>query len=92
MSIDAINAAKGYGGLAQALRPQAEEAPLAQSAREFARVLDGADAATQGFAAGTVDAQSVVEAITQAETALQTVVTIRDRIVGAYQEVLRMPL
>lgn len=91
MSIDALNAAQGYGGLAKTLKPEPAQ-PLAEGAKAFAAVMDRADAATQGFAAGTVDTQSVVEAIAQAEMALQTAVTVRDRIVGAYQEVLRMPL
>ena len=92
MSIDSLNAAQGYGGLAQTLRRTQATSPVAEGAKAFAAALDRADAATNGFAAGTVDTQSVVEAIAQAEMALQTAVTVRDRIVGAYQEVLRMPL
>ena len=91
MSMDALSAVQGYGGLAKTLKPEPTP-PLAEGAKAFAAVMDRADAATQGFAAGTVDTQSVVEAIAQAEMALQTAVTVRDRIVGAYQEVLRMPL
>jgi flagellar hook-basal body complex protein FliE len=90
MSIDALNAVGGYGTLAKALRSEAN--PMHGAAAEFGRVLDGADQAAKGFAAGETSAQGLVEAIAQAEMALQTAVTIRDRIVGAYQEVLRMPL
>lgn len=93
MSIDALNAAQGYNSLAQTLKaPAPEPSKMAEGAKAFAAVLDNADAATAGFAAGTTGTQSVVEAIAQAEMALQTAVTVRDRIVGAYQEVLRMPL
>ena len=93
MSIDALSAARGYGGLAEALRPEPEPGGRAtDAAAAFAAVLDRADAAAAGFAVGTVDAQGMVEAIAQAEMALQTAVTVRDRIVGAYQELLRMPL
>ena len=93
MSIDAVSALQGYSGLAQTLRkPAPEPNAVAEGAKAFAAALDRADSAAQGFAAGAVDAQSVVEAIAQAEMALQTVVTIRDRLVSAYQEVLRMPL
>ena len=91
MSIDALNALQGYGGLAA--RPQAAApGPVAEAAKAFAAALDRADEATRGFAVGAVDTQGVVEAVAQAEMALQTAVTVRDRIVGAYQEVLRMPL
>lgn len=42
--------------------------------------------------AGKADLNDVVQAITKAELTLQTVVAIRDRLVGAYQDILRMPI
>lgn len=41
---------------------------------------------------GQSDLQDVVEAVTAAEISLQTVVNIRDRVISAYQEILRMPI
>ncbi len=41
---------------------------------------------------GQADAQSVVEAVAQAELALQTANVVRDRVVQAYQDILRMPV
>ena len=43
-------------------------------------------------AAGTADLNDVVAAVGKAEMTLQTVVTLRDRVIQAYQEVLRMPI
>jgi len=43
-------------------------------------------------AAGQSDLQDVVEAVNAAEISLQTVVSIRDRVISAYQEILRMPI
>ncbi len=43
-------------------------------------------------AAGTADINDVVTAVGKAELTLQTVVTLRDRVIQAYQEVLRMPI
>lgn len=43
-------------------------------------------------AIGTADLNDVVAAVGKAELTLQTVVTLRDRIIQAYQEVLRMPI
>lgn len=43
-------------------------------------------------ASGQSDLQDVVEAVTAAEISLQTVVNIRDRVISAYQEILRMPI
>ena len=41
---------------------------------------------------GQSDLQDVVEAVNAAEISLQTVVAIRDRVISAYQEILRMPI
>ena len=47
--------------------------------------------ATQAVAGGS-NLQQVVEAVNSAELTLQTVVAVRDRIIGAYQEIMRMPM
>lgn len=61
--------------------------------------LDGAVAAgraadTQSRAAvmGEANITEVVTAITRAELALQTTVAVRDRVVQAYQDIMRMPI
>lgn len=41
---------------------------------------------------GEADLTDVVQSITAAELTLQTVVSVRDRMVSAYQEILRMPI
>ncbi|MCB1682480.1 MAG: flagellar hook-basal body complex protein FliE [Rhodospirillales bacterium] len=41
---------------------------------------------------GEADVNDVVQAVTQAELALQTVVAMRDRLVSAYQDIMRMPI
>lgn len=38
------------------------------------------------------DVTDVVQAVTNAEITLQTVVAVRDRLVSAYQEIMRMPI
>ncbi len=42
--------------------------------------------------AGEADLRDVVMAVNNAENALNTVVAVRDRVVSAYQEILRMPI
>ena len=54
-------------------------------------VKEGERAGIQGMQ-GQLDAQSVVEAIAAAELTVQTVTAVRDRIVEAYQELIRMPI
>jgi flagellar hook-basal body complex protein FliE len=41
---------------------------------------------------GKADLTDVVEAVSSAELTLQTVVALRDRLLGAYQEIMRMPI
>ena len=41
---------------------------------------------------GRADINDVVMAVTNAEMGLQTVVSIRDRIIEAYQQIARMPI
>lgn len=48
--------------------------------------------ATAAAVAGEADLTEVVTAISNAELTLQTVVAVRDRVLAAYQEILRMPI
>ena len=41
---------------------------------------------------GTASIQEVVEAVTAAELTLQKVTAVRDRVITAYQEIMRMPI
>ena len=50
------------------------------------------EAETLKAAAGKADVTDVVTAVAEAEVTLQTVVAVRDRVIQAYQEILRMPI
>ena len=41
---------------------------------------------------GTADTHALVQSLTEAELALDAAVAIRDKVVEAYQEILRMPV
>ena len=41
---------------------------------------------------GKADLTDVITAVTDAETALNTVVAIRDRVITAYQDIIKMPI
>ena len=56
-----------------------------------ATMRSGEAAATQG-AAGQGDIVQVVNAVTAAELTLQTVVAVRDRVISAYQDIMKMPI
>ena len=42
--------------------------------------------------AGKADLTDVVTAVASAEQTLRTVVTVRDKVISAYQEILKMPI
>lgn len=42
--------------------------------------------------AGKADIADVVLAVNNAETALNTVVAVRDRVINAYQDIIKMPI
>lgn len=50
------------------------------------------EAVSSQAAVGAADLQDLVEAVNAAELSLQSVVAVRDRIIGAYQDILRMPI
>lgn len=41
---------------------------------------------------GKADLTDVVTAVSEAETALNAVVNVRDRVINAYQEIIKMPI
>lgn len=51
-----------------------------------------ADHQTKLAMTGKADVNEVVMAVANADVALQTVVAVRDRIIQAYQDILRMPI
>lgn len=86
MNINEVSAALSYGSV------QNSQNALSRLSADFAAIFDRADETAQAFSTRHVDAQAVVEALSEAELALQTAVTIRDRVVAAYQDILRMPI
>ncbi len=74
---------KGGTGFADVLREATEGA--VSSLRE-------GEAQSLRAAAGAADINDVVMAVSKAEMTLQTVVTLRDKVIQAYQEIIRMPI
>ncbi|NKE43292.1 flagellar hook-basal body complex protein FliE [Roseomonas frigidaquae] len=69
---------------------QAFDAALGDAMRGAIESGRTADATSQAAMAGQVGTSEVVMAVARAELALQTAVAVRDRMVSAYQEVMRM--
>ncbi len=51
-----------------------------------------ADQKAMGMIEGKTDVVDVVTAIAETEVALETMVTVRDRVISAYEEIMRMPI
>ena len=56
------------------------------------QALQGAEQMTAAAATGQAEMVDVVTAVSAAEISLETVVAVRDEVVRAYQEILRMPI
>jgi flagellar hook-basal body complex protein FliE len=65
---------------------------LKNSAIESIQTLRGGEQASAKAITGEAKLPEVVQAVTAAELTLQTVVAVRDRVIGAYQEIMRMPI
>src|ERR1700741_3031290 len=59
---------------------------------EAASTVRGAEAMEMQAMTGKVDLADLVLAVTNAELTLNTVVTVRDRVINAYQDILRMSI
>ena len=78
------------------LEPAAEDngAPsfFQKFATDFVSTMQEGEATARAGLTGQADAHSVVEALAATELAVETAVTVRDKVVEAYQEILRMPV
>ena len=68
------------------------EQSFGAQAADFVTALKEAEATVEQGLVGRADPQAVVQALAATEIAVQTAVTVRDRVVEAYQEILRMPV
>jgi flagellar hook-basal body complex protein FliE len=101
--LDAITSIAPAGALirtSDALQPQsAGSAPgadfsqmLAQVAADATGSLRSGEAAAMAGIQGKAPVQDVVDAVLNAERALQTTLAVRDKLVSAFQEISRMAI
>lgn len=65
---------------------------LANAANRFSDILRSGEEAAMSGMLGGADPHALVQALAKTELAVETAVTVRDKVVEAYQEVLRMPV
>ena len=68
------------------------EAMISDVAESMLKTGAEAEKATAQAITGKADLSEVVMAVANADIALQTVVVVRDKVIQAYQEILRMPI
>lgn len=96
-----ISAIAGYGAALPAVapRPGAAGAELSRPAQalasggdRFQAMMDQVDRTAVEAMTGKADMHLLVQRVAEAELALETVVAVRDKVVEAYQDILRMPV
>lgn len=96
MDIKKSLAAQAYAQTRSAAAPEPSpnlaEERAAQFLGTFADTLSQGEATARAAMTGGADPHALVEALASSQTAVETVVTVRDRVVEAYQEILRMPV
>ena len=65
---------------------------LADALKDATGTVRAGEAAAAQGAAGQGDIVQVVNAVNAAELTLETVVAIRDKVISAYQDIMRMPI
>jgi len=101
-----ITAANAYAKLARLADPRAN--PLKQGPSDSAGPSFGAmvkeaigsvveagrksDGQAQAMAAGKANIVDVVTAVSETEVAVEAMVSIRDKVISAYEEIMRMPI
>lgn len=95
MDIQSSLAARSYAASRSAAKPVAtpDGASLfGESVRTFAETVQNGEDAALAAMSGKADPHSLVRALAQTELAVETAVTVRNKVVEAYQEILRMPV
>ncbi len=104
MTIPFSAATAAYGNAAQLLQNADKAAsPSASGGADFSKMLaesvqsvvdtgNQADKISLDMLSGKAGVVDMVTAVTQTELAVESMVTVRDRVISAYQEIMRMPI
>ena len=97
MDLKSSIASQLYAQSRPATQPNARPAggegeTFAKVASDFAQTLKQGEQTAKSAMTGGADPYALVQALSQTELAVETAVTVRDKVVEAYQEILRMPI
>jgi len=99
----AVNMGAAVNAYANAAKIATNAPPVSKGAESFGKMLQDAassftdtlqksEQASLQAVSGNADLASVTQAVTDAQVALQTVVAVRDRVISAYQDIIKMPI
>jgi len=97
MDVKSTLAAQAYAATRPATAPNAQAGggageAFAKMAGDFAATLEHGEETAKAAITGNADPHALVQALAQTELAVETAVTVRNKVVEAYQEILRMPV
>ncbi len=96
MTINQVTAAQFYNAAKPATKPEPTNTSIAETfsdvAASFVETLQSGEEISKAALTGNADTPSLVMALAKSELAIETAVTVRDKVVAAYQEILRMPV
>ncbi|MBM7066206.1 flagellar hook-basal body complex protein FliE [Actibacterium sp. 188UL27-1] len=96
MDVRSTIAAQTYQGARPVTEPTAKPEGmgegLAKVTQDFASILQNGEQVAKDATVGKADTHSLVQALSQTKLAVETAVTVRNKLVEAYQEILRMPV
>ncbi|ABA80510.1 flagellar hook-basal body complex protein FliE [Rhodobacter sphaeroides] len=96
MDIRTSTAAQSYAKARTAAAPDQPSVGLTaafeRAAESFTQTLAQGEETARAAMTGKADPHALVEALAASQMAVETAVTLRDKVVEAYQEILRMPV
>ena len=94
MDINSLSAAQKYSAARPATEPDAagNAGQFTKVIQDFAATVQTGEQTAQAAMMGGADPHALVHALAQSELAVETAVTVRNKVVEAYQEILRMPV
>jgi flagellar hook-basal body complex protein FliE len=89
----AAQIASAYGNSAAKPSAAADFGTMVSEAAQSAlQTVQKSEQVAAAGVSGTADVQQVVQALSDAELTMQTVVAVRDKVLGAYNDIMRMTI
>ena len=79
-------------GVSEASGGQSFGALVKDAVAALSKTSHNSDMQTQAAAAGKANMIDVVTAVAESEVAIDTLVSVRDKVISAYEEIMKMPI